>query len=305
MTGYFHRLSQQTGLQIGSGGDLKSGGRKPSFSGSKQVGKTTPLHVEETRLIKPQLVPRIERGTRVENIPESTPEGFEGKIEGEATIPTADETKTADRTGKAREHAPEKEESGIPPASEEGGPKDTAAVDKSSEEATLAKRETVENGLPDQEEIPLHDDSSVPSVTIKQRILTGGKEREDRPDDEAGRQPTLMEVREWVAETPDAEFEEIVPKKDEKETGHIAQIEPSEPVAHEDFSIASRPETVEYPPSVEPETRDFHVSIGAIQLTIEEPPEKIADKEPQRIMKERKDKPQAQSTRLARHYIRI
>ena len=110
MTGYFHRLSQQTGLQIGSGGDLKSGGRKPSFSGSKQVGKRTPLHVEETRLIKPQQVPRIERRTRVENIPESTPEGFEGKIEGEAAIPTADETKTADRTGKAREHTPEKEE---------------------------------------------------------------------------------------------------------------------------------------------------------------------------------------------------
>ena len=80
---------------------------------------------------------------------------------------------------------------------------------------------------------------------------------------------------------------------------------PSEPVAHGDFSIASRPEILEYPPSVEPETHDFHISIGAIQLTIEEPPEKIADKEPQRIMKERKDKPQAQSTRLARHYIRI
>lgn len=295
MTGYFHRLSQQTGLHIGSGGDLKSGSRRPSFTGSKQVGEITPLHVEETRVIKPQQLPWIERRARVENITESAPAEFEGQIEGETPIPGADETKTADPAGKAGEHRPEQER---------GGMKDRAPVDRAIEE-TFTKSERVESELPDKEEIPRLDDSSVPSVTIKQPTFKGGKDPEDRPGDEAGSQPTLMEVREWLAETPVAEFEEIESHKNAKETAHTGEIEPSDPVAHSDFSIASRPEIVAYPSSVEPETHDFHISIGAIQLTIEEPPQKIADKEPQRIVKERKDTGQAQSTRLARHYIRI
>lgn len=316
MTGYFQRLSQQTGLHIGSGGDPKSGSRRPSFTGSKQVGEITPLDVEETRVIKPQQLPRIERRAKVENIPESAPAEFEGQIEGETPIPSADETKTADPAGMAREHRPEKEGE-IQPAPEQGGMKDRAI------EETFTKSEMVESELSDKEEIQRHDDSSVPSVTIKQPTFKGGKDPEDRPGDEAGRQPTLMEVREWLAETPDAEFEEIESHKNAKETAHTGEIESSEPVAHGDFSIASRPEIVAYPAGVEPETNDFQLSIGTIHITIEEPQKQVPEKRPQKefqvgesqkqgqvkesygVAKQRKSAPKAQQTRLARHYIRI
>ena len=318
MRGYFQRLIQQTGLHIGSGGDFRSGGQAPSQIGSKQGGEITPIHVEETKIIEPQQVPRIERRTEGENIAESVPERFEGKIEGKPPIPTADETKTEDQTSKAGEHRPEEEEREIHPAPEEGGMKDRAIEDE-----TFGKSETVESVLPDKEEIRRRDDSSVPTVTIKQRTFEDGKEPEDRPDDEAGRQPTLMEVREWVAETPDAEFEEIVPNEDANQAERVIAKAPFESLAHGESSFAAHPSTIESSPSIEPEIHDFHLSIGTIQITIEEPQKQVRDKRPQkefqvgesqkevhvkephRVTKERKPAPQAQSTRLARHYIRI
>ena len=117
------------------------------------------------------------------------------------------------------------------------------------------------------------------------------------------RQDYLEEVREWVSGTPIEGIEEIY-KRDAVKTIDLNRemsLFPDQRLT----SITSQPRPIESQKGEESEIHDFHISIGTISLTIEEPEKEIQSHKPLQIRKERNSMQESNSSRLSRHYIRI
>jgi len=148
------------------------------------------------------------------------------------------------------------------------------------------------------------------SDQVYRRDTSTGSKSTEQIFQEKTSQVYLKDVREWVAGTSYFNNEKIR-SGDSIETDDAGIAAPrkenrapaaSYPAAS--YPVASYPKPVEQRGIEGPEIKDFHLSIGTISLTIEEPQKGTQGMEPPRMIKA-ESREQKETSRLSRHYIRI
>lgn len=309
--GYFSRLIQQTGITFGPDGDFKPNPIEASPVISKESDRTTPIHMEESKLIEPQTDQKMHGDAKedsVSDIPVTeaghiqhlTEEKVESGILEEPKSSTLELEKPNQQMLKPKEQKSTVLDRDIHISAES-----VQVQNKTGEGKLLEGVETDENDTVTKEYIQNPDKSS---ESVNQGFTNDPAFKpEENSDDGYSREQiwhsSLKEVRGWVAEAPDVSIKEI-PSKDISKT---VSAEKGAPVSlsktESPVSFYKRP--TESQPIEEPKIHDFHLSVGTISLTIEEPQKEIKRSEQPLMKKERTHKRDVDSTRLSRHYIRI
>jgi hypothetical protein len=141
--------------------------------------------------------------------------------------------------------------------------------------------------------------STPPNQVYRSDTDTGSKST-DQIFQAKTNQVYLKDVRDWVAGTSYFNNEKTK-SGDPIETEDTGKVAPRN---ENRAPAASYPKPVEQRGKEGPEINDFHLSIGTISLTIEEPQKGTQGKEPPRMIKA-ESREQKETSRLSRHYIRI
>ncbi|MCP4403239.1 MAG: hypothetical protein GY801_38765 [bacterium] len=339
MKGYFHRLMQQTGMTVRPVGDVKPGYYNPAPMSSEGRHEITPIHVEERTLNEAQVDQATEKtyqnvrgdaespAPSVEDlsIQDLTREKAKSEIPGElltkkkAASEIPKEALTKERVaseilkeaqnrlsekGKLTQQQRELEkpkfagvDRDIQTFSENSGSQHEIRLKETSEEKQSNRSDTTGRDY-----AQYQNTSSDPANQVfKEDIAfkhTGAKS-DERAGEGQIRQVTLKDVREWIAGTPDKE--EARNHEVALETINIERTT----MDSSDRKELPAPQLRESYQKEEPEIHDFHLSIGTISLTIEEPQKAIQTYEPPRRSREEKSGQESPSSRLSRHYIRV
>ncbi|MFQ5793440.1 MAG: hypothetical protein ACE5JP_00115 [Candidatus Bipolaricaulia bacterium] len=293
MKGYFSRLIQQTGITFGPSGDFRPGFLELSPIRSKGRDEITPIHVEERKLIEPQ----------PDQVIEGVPEGIREDSESSVPIPEDENIRNSIEERFERQISEEPQSRTSEWVKLKGQKREISAGE------LLEREEMVESDPVGKESVPHLDkpSSSASQEVEDDLVFKPGVESEDRVSQVQIQQAYLKEVREWVAETPIVDNEEIKNRDISKTVEMGERIPVTRGERELPAASYSHPKLMESQQSKEPEIHDFHLSIGTISLTIEEPQKEAQSQSkepPQVITKERKSNVASEHSRLSRYYIR-
>lgn len=154
-------------------------------------------------------------------------------------------------------------------------------------DASLMKTDTISE--------PGNQDQAIQSTESTPSAFTASNEPV-KSDDTLNSTGTLRQVQEWVA-APQAE-ETGIPK----DQGHY------QPTGTNSLSAVRNDQqgsTTTPQQQLDVEHQDFHLSIGAISLTIEEPSNPVQAPERQQVSLRKERPADASRSRLSRHYLRV
>ncbi len=327
MKGYFSRLIQQTGITFGPAGNFSTDPLESPSVRSKELNGTSPVHVEDEKMVGP-----ITESTG--KVHENVREGFKYSV-----LHTENENIKLLHIGEKRPFEPQTEQSAREVHGEVNeGVKHSVLHNESdrTQNLTVKRYESkpseeaielrLEGGkleqsyegnelfmpkkLPTSHEInhgkSRKNEGIVESMNKESRNEPPSKhnaESDNQPAREQTWRTTFEEIREWVAETPVEGIEGI----HNRNTVKIIDVEREAPPLPDQglTSAASQPRPIEPRQRKEPEVQDFHLSIGTINLTIEEPQKEIQRSEPLQTRRSRESIKENNSSSLDRHYIRI
>lgn len=289
MRGYFSRLMEQTGMITGHGVDPA-----PKTIGQPQTDTIASIDLDLIRSVEPR-----------EN-DAATPESSDSA--SRLLISSVDRLVERNLGGEASQvtdHSPERkklhEQSKLP----EGRELIVRDSDATSPQRDMSARESLEV------EVMAETDAGRNSGEIIENVASQENERPASVDPTPGQTPTkpdrteawrgaVKEIREWVAETStvnDAEVENRARREPES-------TKPDSPLVEREWFAASYPSRDTPTRHQEPETRDLHLAIGTISVTVEEPRREIEVSGSSDRTQKPTNAGNDERSRLGRHYIR-
>jgi hypothetical protein len=317
MKGYFSSLIEQTGITFRPGADYRPDVLKPISGKSEESNDVTPIHAEERKVIDPQTENRtgvfqdeIREGNEYaapvienSNVQGRKTEKSERKI-SEETESYVSERESQDHQKREPKELEEQERT-VLIKDFQASHESVQSQQEYKKKRIFEKDETVCRDTGNKDNDQLSDDSSVLVAQEEKRDIT--LKEGSKPDDLVSKkqilQTTLKEVREWVTEGPDGKIGEIQShdvgksEKADKEMPTFTTKKVTPPAFYQRPSVSLQRN--------EPEINDFHLSIGTISLTIEDPQKDVQDKKVPQIKTERKSVKESNHSRLSRHYLRI
>jgi hypothetical protein len=303
--GYFSRLIQQTGIAFGGTRNSMPDALERQFIRSEERDAALSIHVEE-RQIAPQQDQEIKNIDITDHVRED-PESSAQIPKSEKTQHPSEDIKhpMEERFENKPSHLSQNQEPAerkhivssrdIQPPSETIRPQHEINRKELLESGGTIKINNVDKEQAQQPVKPL----TSPHQDYRKDTAPGSKST-DQIFQVKTKQVYLKDVRDWVAGTSHFNNEKI-------KSGDIIKTEDTEKVAPRNENrapAASYPKPVEQRGKEGPEINDFHLSIGTISLTIEEPQKGTQSKEPPRMIKA-ESREQKETSRLSRHYIRI
>jgi hypothetical protein len=294
MKGYFSRLIEQTGITS----TFTYPVRPPTVSGDVPA----PIHVDQRRSIEPQKGDAGERS--LESRERSIPVPF---------IEEGDERNSAERTPdsevpEAPNRRPSEREQSEPP-------KERAPIVRDPDRSPSRRNESessdeligLDRNLPSANEGALEGYVPIEPAAFRENEHSAEQALPPKPDEESRGQAkniwqgTLQEVREWVTETPVANEMEVEGKGATRDTRSS-----DSPLVERERIAASYSGPNVLSPREEPETRDLHLEIGTISVTVEEPQGETKSRNSSKHVPAAEKKPArgSERSRLSRYYIR-
>lgn len=280
--GYFSRLVKQTGIAFRETRNSVPDVLERQSTKSEEHDAALSIDIEE-RQIAPRQDPEIKNFDITDHVREDS--------ESSIQIPY----------GKNSQHPSEE----IRHAVEELSPETVRSQNEINRKELLESDEAFKIDNVDKEHVQQLVKPSTPPNQVYRSDTDTGSKSTDQIFQAKTNQVYLKDVRDWVAGTSYFNNEKTK-SGDPIETEDPGKVEPRN---------ENRAPAVSYPKPVEqrgkerpeierPEINDFHLSIGTISLTIEEPQKGTQGKEPPRIIKV-ESREQKETSRLSRHYIRI
>ncbi len=315
MKGYFSRLIQQMGITFGDTNDYRPDALEQTLIRSEESDTTLSIHVEEERQIAPQQDQEIKNV----NITDHTGEDPESSVQISKNENIQHPSENTQHSNKNTQHSIEERFENKPShLSQKPEPAERKHMVfgrdiQPSSETVKPQREINRKKLLESEEtIKINNANKEHAQQSVKPLTSPGQEyRKDTASEPRAKstdqtfqaktkQVYLKEVREWVAGTSRFNNEKIK-NGDAIETKNMEKMILQ---SESEIPAASYPEPIEQQERGEPEIHDFHLSIGTISLTIEEPQKGPQSKELPRIVNA-KSREQKETSRLSRHYIRI
>ena len=292
MKGYFSSLIQQTGINIGRADDSKPNPSKISQKGLNESSDAIPPHLEEERFIEPSLNQGIGQS-------------YTGESESSQEDPAEKSTEEhITKVSKGKDLI-----EGKTLAEDQRLKESRFKVSDFAQEKWLEKKEGLEQakqvpGLQGAQEGPARKGEKLANVgqeIFKNSTFKRKENSDDQILNEQNKQVTLNDIRQWVAVTP--EPEEI--EQNKALEGITSQIvgerfvgENSDRNAYSNKTSGKQKEALE--------VQNNQISIGTIQLTIEEPSINLSSQlSKQKKKKNGRNNKENYSSRLSRNYIRI
>lgn len=305
MMGYFSRLMEQTGMTAGSA--IDSVPKTLGQPRTREAGVIAPIDLDHIEPVEPQ-----ENAAATPEDPDSASElsilSVEDPVEQNLGSEVPQVTDHPPMRKKLHEQSePPEEREFIVRDSDTTFPQRGTAARESLEVEVMADAGrdlpsvTVRQGAPGVDEIiesvaSQEDERPASGDRAPKQALTGQPDRKPRNPTETW-QGAVKEIREWVAETPavsDAEVENGV-RSQPGLTG------PELPLVERERFAASYPNRAT--PTPGPETRDLHLAIGTISVTVEEPRTEIKVRSSGDQAQQTTNATNGQRSRLGRHYI--
>ncbi len=315
MKGYFSSLIQQTGITFRPDGDFNSEVLESPPVRSEEPNKTTPIHVVEEKVVEPQT------DKSIGEIHEDVTEGFKHPD-------SHTESKNIHQTDKSAGETHEDMKVGLKHSELYAGGKSSQYLTeefkgKPSEESKIEGEKPQKGSKRDMlftsRRLPTKCDKNYEKMFEKEGTAESVSQeyRKNLPpkhginlNNQLTREQiwkaTFKEVRGWVAETPDEDIGELH-KSDTFKTIDAKGAESGIPSLPDQrlLSMISEQGHVEQQETEKPEIHDFHLSIGTISLTLEEPQKEIQSYKPMQIRRDKRSIKENGFSRLSRHYIRI
>ncbi|MGH7901622.1 MAG: hypothetical protein ACRENZ_07780 [Thermodesulfobacteriota bacterium] len=315
MNGYFSRLIQQTGVTIEPSAESRSLGTEPTSSKQKTGDETLGPPIEEDVHIHSKQGQAFE--TNNDNIVEDSEISYHIS-QHEAIDQPKEELYETKILQDRQSQMPGSQRSGLRVEKPEQIRQDHTEMDLQLPYEEQGHKRLINPGqIRDRKELIKHDKETkgdhvesgeglfAPVHQIKNEYTVKPVNTSDEKVSQAQTwQSYLREVRKWVAATPEDKQVELnnrdqVRVSDIKKTALISIDENRGLIKDYDDEKGSQKNN-------ELEINDFHLSIGTINLTIEEPRNEVQSKKPPPIkIGEGKRQLESESTRLSRHYIRI
>jgi hypothetical protein len=278
MTGYFSHLIKQTGITFQRAGQARSGEMAPVIPASSPNQLRAPLEVNEERFIDSHRNREVEpavgkRGEGLSSVPSKTAgEGAHDLTEKDIEIALA----------------PQKHSGEFEPAirvEEVSSSSNAERFHQSPDSGRHLEALTVSAIMKPQEQ---------PSYSIQPRVSAGAPERVgDRAGEARSPEIRLAELHDWLAGGREEHVEiEVQPENT------VPRPEAQTTVTKVREMIPASART-----TVEPESHEFLLSIGSINVTVEQPHKSLnVSSQPPRV--ERRPKSTRSTSRLNRHYLR-
>lgn len=314
MTDYFSSLIQQTGITFRPDSDYNSEALESSPIRSKELSKAIPIHVLREKVVEPQT------DKLTGEVHEDVTEGFKQTdshndnknihhIEDKIIIkPQID--KSAGETNRDIKAGFEHSELYIAGNSNQYLKEDFK--EKASEESYIKGYENL-TSFPQSSSIKggkvpspfVGDGQGEGYLQVKNISTEDSTISNDQLTRERIWKTTFKEIREWVAETPDKDIAETH-ERDTLKTIDAKGIMGESPSLTDQRLLSPIPEPGQREKQEEKtEIQDFHLSIGTISLTIEEPQKEIQSYKPVQMRRDERPNKENSFSRLSRHYIRI
>ncbi|MGE5418523.1 MAG: hypothetical protein ACM3N1_00305 [Accumulibacter sp.] len=307
--GYFSRLVKQTGIAFGETRNSLPDALERQSTKSEEHDAALSIDVEE-RQIAPRQDQEIKNIDITDHVRED-PESSTQILESENTLHPSEEIKhpVKERFEKPS-HLSQKQEPAERKYIVSGmdvklSPETVRSQNEINRKELLESSEAIKINNVDKEQVRQSVKPSTSSDQVYRRETSSGSKSTDQIFQAKTSQVYLKDVRDWVAGTSNFNNEKIK-SGDSIETDDTGKVAPR----NENRAPGASYPAVSYPKPVEqrgiegPEINDFHLSIGTISLTIEEPQKGTQGMEPPRVIKaERRE--QKETSRLSRHYIRI
>ncbi len=314
--GYFSRLIQQTGIAFGDTRNPMPDALKRQFTRSEERDTALSIHVEER-----QIAPQQDQGIKNIDITNHVREDPGGSAQIPKSENTQHPSENTQHPSEGIKHPVEERFENKPShLSQNQEPEERKHMVSGRDVQPLSETVRPQH---DRKELPENEGTSKINNVDKEQARQSVKpstspDQEYRKDTAPGlkstdqiiqvknRQVYLKEVREWVAGTSHFDNEKIK-SGDTIETEDAEKVAPQSemaPLSENRSTASSYPKPVEPRGKEGPEIHNFHLSIGTISLTIEEPQKGTQSKEPPRMIKA-ESREQTETSRLSRHYIRI
>jgi len=297
MKGYFSRIIQQTGINIDSGGKYGRDSYGITQTMAEDANEIPSFHIEESKLTPP-----LQNSRSNPLHPEGSEQYSKDKNMGEQPPHESDI-----HTSKQEKSEEENRDS----------QKIKVKTDEMDDEMTLDRElGKKEWKVKKTEESDKTDFQSQKGVASKGNILfeineeytqkSGAEPEINQPDQTIRgntKSPSMKDIRNWVAVTPAPE--EMEPTNLNQET---FPQPPHEPIIDEDKQGTDLPQDkVNNLQKKELEIQKNQISIGTIQLTVEEPQDNLPGASLMQKSRYKTDNKENKNnaSRLSRHYIRI
>ncbi len=337
MRGYFARLLRQTGVTVGPAAAFTPAGFQSHLPGATNLleaheRKLIQSHREESSPEMPPLGGCAPDEDEDDSIRQSEQQGSAAALTMNAGRLERDEAVETEPTYIPRYSAND-------PLAESATAtrllRQSDAADRTGGGGTRST--TVSAGSLEREQVQEDDDAASEKTPVSRFdeigvALDAGRDGEEATPPVAWH-TALREARKWVSATPLMQeaierqevglnselsdenklysvdratplMEEAVERQDVglnseiSDKGKLYSVERATPrVGHADPIVSSEQ-------APEPESQEFHLSIGSINLTVEEPPSETEHRAPQQISAERTPARERGRSRLSRHYLR-
>lgn len=315
MNGYFSKLVQQTGITFKSPGGSGSVSKDQASFKKKTKDLITPRHFDEYGLSLPEqdqafettndsIVGDSESSYHIsehEALHQPIEERYVTKIVQDRQSQMSGSQKSGHRVEKPERIKQNHTEMDLQLPSKEQRQKSLVTSDliREGERMINVNNETKEDHVESGEGLftPVHQ---LKNESVFKPVITSN----EKISQAQTWQSYLREVREWVAATPEDKQVGL----NNSEQARVSDIKKSALTSIDEDRglIKDYYGQKESQKDNELEVNDFHLSIGTINLTIEEPRNEVQSKKPPPIkISEEKRHLESESARLSRHYIRI
>jgi hypothetical protein len=294
MTGYFSSLIRQTGITFRPDSDSNSEVLESPHICTEGLNKTTPIHVLEERVVEPP----ASENNNIHYIEEKI-------LIKPQTDKFAGETNEDIKAGfkHSELHAGSNSNQYLTEDFKENASGKFKIEREKPKRRLLAKCDKNYEKMLEKKGIA----KSVSQECGKNLFQEHGINLNDQLTREQIWKNTFKEVREWVAETPDKDIEELSKSNTFNKTIDAKGAESGIPSLSDQRLLSTIPEPGygEKQEKEKTEIHDFYLSIGTISLTIEEPNKEIQSYKPVQIRRDERSMKESGFSRLSRHYIRI
>jgi hypothetical protein len=301
MRSYFQRLIHQTGITIGS--EERKGPPGPlRAEETAAAAANAPLfstqEISETRMITPEPQIKTKPILPQDQPPPAQLDGFDNPEEKIAAIENR-----ATETVSAENNSVE-----IPISPEDHTPVTAQKNQQRIRAELLTTRSQAPQAQEPNQQARREIDQPV-SFTAEENISQDSHPKPEPAMIEPGWVDVYSQVRKWVSETPDPVEIHQTKQPDQPDpldsaASHQEILNPDSPALEQAQKIVALPaRTKPHQQRLENEPEEFQVSIGTINLTIEEVPQPIQPPSPTQPQQARPSPP-TQRSRLNRYYLR-